>query len=129
MSISSVPGFDALSATLTPRTYAGSDVLSVPVTPSVAPATPSATTTPPASTPATTTPPVNPYLAAYDQIKTASSVALMQSLSAGTTDALSNLSERDGPTNSLSGISSMMDALKAGIAEGMFGGTGFDILV
>ncbi len=127
MSISSVPGSDALSATLTPRTYAGSDVLTVPVTSSVAPATPAAVT--PGTTAAATPPPANPYLAAYNQITTASSVALMQSLSAGTTSALSNLSERDGPPNSLSGISSMMDALKAGMAQGMFGGTGFDILV
>lgn len=122
MTISTVPGSDALSATLTPRTYAGSDVLSAPVTSRAPAAAPPAPSSPPATT-------KNPYQAAYDQITTASAASLMKSLSAGTTNALSYVSEGDSQPNALSGISSMMDALKAGMAEGMFGGSGFDILV
>ncbi|MDQ2992548.1 MAG: hypothetical protein M3R30_07010 [Candidatus Eremiobacteraeota bacterium] len=122
MSISPVPGSDALSATLTPRTYAGSDVLSVPVNTSA----PAAALAAPSGAPATTK---NPYQTAYEQITTASAASLMKSLAAGTTNALSYVSEGDSQPNVLSGISSMMDALKAGMAEGMFGGSGFDILV
>jgi hypothetical protein len=122
MSISSVPGFDALQASPASSAYAGQDVLSAAVTPSPAPKTPApASSTTPAAPAATE----NPYQSAYDQIITASSVALMRSLSAGAGSSTPQFGD-GSPASSLSGISGMMDALKAGMAEGMFTGTGFD---
>lgn len=120
MTIPPVPGFDALQATPASRPLAGQDVLSAPVTQG-----PTATTTPPepsGTAPATTE---NPCRSAYDQIMTASSVALMQSLSAGAGSPAPQFAD-GSPASTLSGISTMMDALKAGMAQGMFAGTGFD---
>jgi len=127
MSISSVPGFDALQAAPASTVYVGQDVLSASVEKDLAPAP---ATTPTATTPAgSSTAPAateNPYQSAYDQIMTASSVALMQSLSAGAGSSTPQF-EDGSPASALSGISNMMDALKAGMAQGMFTGTGFDI--
>src|SRR5665213_3068425 len=116
MSISSVPGFDALQAAPASQSYAGQDLLSASVTPapapSTTPATPAARST---AAPATTE---NPYQSAYDQIMTASSVALMQSLSAAAASSTPQFND-GSPASALSGISNKMDALKAGMAQGM----------
>jgi len=122
MSIGSVPGFDAFQASAVWPSYAGQDVLSSPVTHAPVPA-PAA-----GATPGTTAAPAaakNPYQSAYDQIMTASSVALMRALGDGATASTSQFAD-GSPASSLSGISTMMDALKAGMAQGMFTGTGFD---
>lgn len=126
MSISSIPGFDVLQAAPASKVYVGQDVLSASVEKDLAPAP---ATPPTASTPAgSSTAPAatgNPYQSAYDQIMTASSVALMQSVSAGAGSSMPQF-EDGSPASTLSGISTMMGALKAGMAEGMFAGTGFD---
>lgn len=121
MTIPPVPGFDALQATPASRALPGHDVLSAPVTQGpAASAAPAAASGTPA--PATTG---NPYRSAYEQIMTASSVALMRSLSAGAGSSTPQFAD-GSPASTLSGISTMMDALKAGMAQGMFAGTGFD---
>jgi hypothetical protein len=118
MSIGSVPGFDALQASVASRSYAGEDVLSASVTQTPAPA-------PTANASTAAVPAKNPYRSAYDQIMTASSVALMRALGNGPTASAPQFAD-GSPASSLSGISTMMDALKAGMAQGMFTGTGFD---
>jgi len=120
MTIPPVPGFDALQATPASRAMPGQDVLSAPVTRGAASATPAAASG--TAAPATTG---NPYRSAYDQIMTASSVALMRSLSAGAGSSTPQFADGSS-ASALSGISTMMDALKAGMAQGMFAGTGFD---
>ena len=70
MSISPIPGFDALQAAPASKVYVGQDVLSASVEKDLAPA--------PGPVAAG-----NPYQSAYDRIMTASSVALLQALSAG----------------------------------------------
>lgn len=113
MSISSIPGFDALQAAPASKVYVGQDVLSASVEKDLAPAPAPAITG-------------SPYQSAYEQIMTASSVALMQSLSAGAGSSTPQFDD-GSPASALSGIATMMNALKAGMAQGMFTGTGFDI--
>ena len=117
MSISSIPGFDVLQAAPASKVSVEKDLAPAPATPPTA-STPAGSSTAPAAT-------GNPYQSAYDQIMTASSVALMQSVSAGAGSSMPQF-EDGSPASTLSGISTMMGAHKAGMAEGMFAGTGFD---
>ena len=123
MNIGSVPGFDVLQGTPARTAIPGEAVLSAPVKTASTPAPIAAA---PVTTPATPAP-ANPYQDSYNQIVTASSVALMQSLgpvaSSGPEYAPGSAAE------GFSEISTMLSALKAGLAQGMFSGTGFDRLV
>jgi len=127
MSITSIPGYDALHSAPASVVYIGEDVLSASVEKDLAPSKPSTASAASGSSNAAPAS-ENPYQAAYSQIMTASSVELMLALVPGSAWAPRPVDD-GAPQNALSGISKLMDALKAGMAQGMFAGTGVDRLV